>query len=108
MEGEARPRSSKDRINTDSISWGEVKAMFEAALTLQGTERELFLQGSCGKNLQLRQEVESLLESYDQTTGDFLDHPVAYVPSLFEKDLLPPPAEDIQSEKDTQDQQKQI
>ncbi|HEX4771701.1 MAG TPA: protein kinase [Bryobacteraceae bacterium] len=78
-----------------------MKALFEAAHVLHGAERELFLEHSCGQNAQLRQEVESLLETYDQTTGDFLDHPIVNVAAMFEANSGTATGEDITQEKQT-------
>jgi serine/threonine protein kinase/Tol biopolymer transport system component/tetratricopeptide (TPR) repeat protein len=88
MQGEAQPRSPEDRTDTESISWSEVKALFEAALPLHGADRDAFLETNCRQNSQLKQEVESLLQSYE-TTGDFLDRPIASVASILNEDLLP-------------------
>src|ERR1051326_8149625 len=45
------------------------EAMFEAALLLPEPERGGFLDKSCGENLQLRQRLEALLNSHDNTSG---------------------------------------
>jgi eukaryotic-like serine/threonine-protein kinase len=90
MHSEASPRSPQDRTKAANISWPEVKALFEEALTHDGEDRALFLQHSCANNLLLKQEVEDLLKSYEET-GDFLDRPIASVSSLLEDDLSPPP-----------------
>jgi hypothetical protein len=72
-----------------------VKALFEEALTHDGEDRALFLQRSCADNPLLKQEVEDLLNSYDET-DDFLDRPIASVSSLLDNDLLRPPEQDNQ------------
>jgi serine/threonine protein kinase/Tol biopolymer transport system component/tetratricopeptide (TPR) repeat protein len=58
--------------------WERAKDIFVAAIALAGTERESYLNEQCGGDVELRQEVESLLESY-QETADFLERPVAFV-----------------------------
>jgi serine/threonine protein kinase/tetratricopeptide (TPR) repeat protein len=45
------------------------EAVFEAALLLPEPERGGFLDKSCGENLQLRQRLEALLSSHDNTSG---------------------------------------
>ena len=51
-----------------------VAALFEAALALKPSEREAFLDRSCGQNTTLRQAVENLLAE-DARAGSFLQHP---------------------------------
>jgi serine/threonine protein kinase/Tol biopolymer transport system component/tetratricopeptide (TPR) repeat protein len=92
---QARPHPSRDRSDAENISWPRVKALFEAALALQGEERELFLQGVCEENVALREELDSLLANHDET-GEFLSTPVASVPSLLEEELLSRPETDKQ------------
>jgi tetratricopeptide (TPR) repeat protein len=51
-----------------------VAALFEAALALKPSEREAFLDQSCGQDPALRQAVENLLAE-DARAGSFLQHP---------------------------------
>jgi serine/threonine protein kinase/Tol biopolymer transport system component/tetratricopeptide (TPR) repeat protein len=55
--------------------WQQVKTLFESALALDATERSLFLDANC-MDAEIRSEVESLLNSSDET-GQFLEDPVA-------------------------------
>ena len=54
-------------------NWNRVKALFEAALTLEPSERAAFLGQSCPE-ADLRQQVEKLLSNY-QEAGRFLSDP---------------------------------
>lgn len=83
MASEARPHSF----------WPEVKALFEAALVLHGEERDLFVKHSCAGNFALQEEVETLLASYEET-GEFLENPIASMPSFFDQEILPAPEKD--------------
>jgi tetratricopeptide (TPR) repeat protein len=51
-----------------------VAALFEAALALEPSEREAFLDQGCGQDAALRQTVENLLAD-DARAGSFLQHP---------------------------------
>src|SRR5581483_11310198 len=94
MASEARPQSFEHPTPGDNFSWPEVKALFEAALALHGEERELFVKHSCAGNVALREEVETLLASYEET-GEFLENPIASVPSFFDGEILPPEKEKL-------------
>jgi eukaryotic-like serine/threonine-protein kinase len=89
MQSEARPHPPEDRSDAENTSWPRVKMLFETALGLHGEERELFLRRVYEENPALREELESLLANHDET-GQFLDTPIASVPSLLEDELLPP------------------
>ena len=52
--------------------WAQVKALFSATLDLPAAERAAFLERESGADLDLRQEVQSLLNMNDQP-GGFLD-----------------------------------
>jgi len=49
--------------------WQQIEALFYAALELEPPARPAFLDQACGSNLELRREVESLLDCSDQTLG---------------------------------------
>lgn len=64
--------------------WQKIKSLFEKASSLTGKEREKFLKKSCGDDVELRQEVEKLLASFENSES-FLENPaVAEAASLFE------------------------
>ncbi len=54
--------------------WQRVKELFEAAGRLDSKSRNKFLRQACREDLQLRNEVESLLESSSEA-GDFIESP---------------------------------
>jgi serine/threonine protein kinase/Tol biopolymer transport system component len=59
---------------SDPQSWQRVKQIFEGALKLSGAERQQFLDRECGDETELREEVESLLRSYE-VAGSFMESP---------------------------------
>jgi serine/threonine protein kinase/Tol biopolymer transport system component len=59
---------------SDPQSWQRVKEIFEGALELHGVEREEYLDRECRDQLEVRKEVESLLDSYDDA-GSFMESP---------------------------------
>jgi serine/threonine protein kinase/Tol biopolymer transport system component len=59
---------------TDPKSWQRVKEVFEGALSREGADRKAFLDRECGSEPALRQEVESLLRSYE-VAGSFMEAP---------------------------------
>ena len=86
MEGSAIPAPRKHDTAQARSNWENVKTLFSAALALPKSEREQFLDARCGDDTALRREVESLLESSDETDDDFLEQPVASVQSMVEAD----------------------
>lgn len=52
--------------------WKQVDAVFEQALELPGEERPAFFERACGRDEELRRQVESLLESHARA-GSFID-----------------------------------
>lgn len=73
----------------DAERWERITKIFEAASTLTGKEREKLLRKSCGNDAELRQEVEKLLASFEESDS-FLHNPaIAEAASLFaEKQTL--------------------
>ena len=59
---------------SDPQSWPRVKEIFEGALELHGVERKEYLDRECAAHTALREEVESLLRSYEDA-GSFLESP---------------------------------
>ena len=55
--------------------WLQVEKLFQTALERPPADRALFLDESCGDDLELRSEVESLLEAHEQADS-FLDDPI--------------------------------
>ncbi len=55
--------------------WEKVETIFHSALELKAEEREAYLQSECADDLKLREDVESLLDSFENK-ADFLDKPV--------------------------------
>ena len=58
-----------------SRDWKQVKAIFHEALRQEPPEREAFLQKTCGDDIELRIEVESLLISLTEAKS-FLETPL--------------------------------
>jgi serine/threonine-protein kinase len=54
--------------------WENLKEIFHAAVALAPAERHRYLDHACGGNAPLRQTVESLLKSHEET-GNFVDVP---------------------------------
>src|ERR1044072_8872411 len=59
---------------TDPQRWQRVKEIFEGAIGRQGAERESFLEHACDGDDGVREEVESLLRSYE-VAGSFMESP---------------------------------
>lgn len=49
--------------------WERVAGLFAEAATLPVTEREAFIHEACGDDVELREELDSLLRAHDQTSG---------------------------------------
>ncbi|HEX4666822.1 MAG TPA: serine/threonine-protein kinase, partial [Chthoniobacterales bacterium] len=64
--------------------WGRVKKLFEAVIDLDPNQRAAFVERECGGDEALRSEIESLLESDEQTDG-FIEQPAFEIP----RDLFP-------------------
>ena len=54
--------------------WSEVERLYHAALERKPEERSAFLRETCGEDVRLRREVESLL-AYQQESEDFIESP---------------------------------
>src|SRR5438128_4482344 len=54
--------------------WENLKEIFHAAVALGPAERDTYLDQACDGNPSLRQAVESLLKSHEET-GNFVDAP---------------------------------
>ena len=72
---------------TDPQRWQRVKEIFEGALEKHGAEREAFLDRVCNGETEVREEVESLLRSYE-VAGSFMESPaVAHAADALEQKL---------------------
>jgi len=60
--------------------WGRIEALFDEAAALPAGERAAFLSGTCGEDLAMRREVESLLAADEKAAG-FLGRPAVAVAS---------------------------
>src|SRR5829696_1243648 len=59
---------------SDSQRWQRVKEIFDGALELHGAEREAFLDRACHGDTDVREELDSLLRSYE-VAGSFMEAP---------------------------------
>lgn len=60
--------------DTDPQRWQQIKQIFEGALELHGAEREAYLTSACAGQTEVREEVDSLLRSYE-VAGSFMEAP---------------------------------
>lgn len=65
-----------------SERWEKITKIFEAASALTGKEREKLLQRSCGDDAELRQKVEKLLASFEESDSFLANPAVAEAASL--------------------------
>ncbi len=64
--------------------WQKIKSLFDAAQQLEPKKREKFLDNACGKDLELRREIEKLIDSFESAES-FMESPAAAeVASMFE------------------------
>ena len=59
-------------------SWRHIEALFDEAAALPAAERAAFLSRTCGEDLEMRREVESLLAA-DAVAAEFLGQPAVAV-----------------------------
>jgi serine/threonine protein kinase/Tol biopolymer transport system component len=69
---------------TDPQRWQRVKEIFDGALARQGDERAAFLDRACDGDADVRDEVESLLRSYE-VAGSFMEAPAVAHADLEQK-----------------------
>ena len=60
---------------TNPDHWRRIKELLNAALELDPAERNPYLDACCGEDFKLREELSSLIASYEQA-GEFLDSAV--------------------------------
>ncbi len=91
MTTDPLPLSPQDGAETTGARWADIKLLFEAALALDSSERDTFLERECRGNDELRREVLSLLAAYEET-DDFLENPLGSARSLLDT-RAPAPSE---------------
>src|SRR5215213_7511782 len=69
---------------SDPQRWQRVKEIFDGALERQGDERVAFLDRACDGDADVREEVESLLRSYE-VAGSFMESPAVAHADLEQK-----------------------
>ncbi len=62
--------------------WQQIKTLFNAALELPPAERAAWLHTECGSDLELREDVESLLRTHDEPDDAFDEGPLPQTPPL--------------------------
>ncbi|MBA4122683.1 MAG: serine/threonine protein kinase [Acidobacteria bacterium] len=68
----------------DTERWKKIKGLFDAAQELEPKKREKFLENACGNDVELRREIENLLNSFENAES-FMEKPAAReVASMFE------------------------
>lgn len=58
----------------DSDLWERVKDIFIIAVSLEKEKRDKYIKDACGNNEALKQEIKSLISSFENS-GEFLDNP---------------------------------
>lgn len=81
MTPDSQSVSPNAKTDTTGSRWSELKALFDSALLLDTSERQTFIDRRCSTDPELRDELESLLKSYEESDG-FLEQPFASVKSL--------------------------
>jgi eukaryotic-like serine/threonine-protein kinase len=66
-------------ISNPSARWQKIEELFYAALDVSPEARPDFLRQACGSNLELLQEVQSLIDSSEKTVGGFVRQAVLQV-----------------------------
>jgi serine/threonine protein kinase len=69
---------------TDPQRWQQIKQIFEGAIALHGAEREAYLTSACEGQNEVREEVDSLLRSYE-VAGSFMEAPAVAHAELDQK-----------------------
>ena len=65
--------------------WAQIREVFESAVEHPSQERADILKALCGRDLQLREEVEGLLASHD-ASSEFLAVPAAHLSLIISSD----------------------
>ncbi|MGE5243852.1 MAG: FlgO family outer membrane protein [Betaproteobacteria bacterium] len=61
--------------------WPRIKAILDAALALDGADRQSYVDAACSGDARLRQEIDSLILAHDRSAG-FLEQPPSLAPFL--------------------------
>ncbi len=73
---------------TKSQRWGRIDELLDQALEMPQENVSAFLDDACGDDMELRREVESLLDA-DRASGSFMESPVEnYAAALADETLL--------------------
>jgi serine/threonine protein kinase len=78
-------------MSTDAAEWDRIESICTAALERNPAERAAFLDSACGSDVELRREVESLLDQIDNDPG-FLEKPIVQLAAVA------PPAEPLETQ----------
>ncbi len=72
----------------NSERWQKVKVLYSKAISLEPDQREQFLSDACGNDLELKREIEILIESSDDAES-FINSPAAeyFAGLIVEKDV---------------------
>ncbi|HMN46275.1 MAG TPA: serine/threonine-protein kinase [Povalibacter sp.] len=62
--------------------WQQIKLLFDAALALPSAERAAWLHAECGADIELREDVESLLRMHDDPDDSPGDSSVSIAPQI--------------------------
>jgi serine/threonine protein kinase len=69
---------------TEADRWNRVKEVFGEALERTEAERDIHIREACGEDVELREEVNSLLAAHD-SAGDFIEEPAAQQAGLIKQ-----------------------
>ncbi len=87
MNNPNETQETKHLGDTEEVAgrWEKITKIFEAASALTGKEREKFLKKSCGDDSEMRNEVEKLLKSFEDSESFMQNPAVAEAVSMFEE-----------------------
>lgn len=86
--------------------WQQIEKVFQAAIDLEGEDREKYIAENCGDDLELKSEVQKLLKDLN-SAGSFIENPV-WTDSFFvdssAKKVISDSFEDLKEDKNQIDQ----
>jgi hypothetical protein len=87
MNNPNETQETKHLGETEEVAqrWEKITKIFEAASALTGKEREKFLKKSCGNDAEMRNEVEKLLKSFEDSESFMQKPAVVEAASMFEE-----------------------